>query len=356
MPFTENFTILNSYTYLNTAYTGLLSTEIVKWRRQHDEEFSLQGSIFRANNVAILEKLRTNLSEIFSVKKENTFLSSNFSNGFNAILNGMEKGHRFLLLQEDYPSLSYPVKSSGFEYLEIPIDAHLEENILTAVRQFKPTVFAFSIVQYISGLKMQSDFIKKLKSDFPDLVLIADGTQFLGTTAFNFEQSGLDILIGSGYKWLLGGFGNGYIFLSATARNMIYQYKKQLPLPKVPFLSGRDYLSLTLEPGHLDTLNFGTLYQSLNYLNSLGFDFAAQSIEKLTAKARIALHDKGLLTDWMMERKEQSSILSLPVNQRIFDRLNEEKILVSPRGTGARISFHFYNTEEDLNHLLEVLD
>jgi len=356
MSFTENFPILQNYTYLNTAYSGLLSREIANWRRAHDENFINHGSIFRANSLEIMEELRTNLSTSFSVKKENTFLTSNFSNGFNSILNGIEKDHRFLLLQEDYPSLSYPVTSRGFKYLEIPIDVNLEENISSAIEQFKPTVFAFSMVQYISGLKMQSDFIKKLKSNFPGLILLADGTQFLATGSFNFEQSGLDVLLGSGYKWLLGGYGNGYVFLSDAAREMIYENKKNLTLPNVPFWSGRDYLSLTLEPGHLDSLSLGTLNQGLNYLKNVGLDIIEKNIQKLTAKARIALYDKGLLADWMVERKEQSSIMSLPLDQKVVSRLNEQKILISPRGTGTRISFHFYNTEDDLNHLLEVLD
>ncbi|WP_231489752.1 aminotransferase class V-fold PLP-dependent enzyme [Pedobacter sp. Leaf170] len=356
MSFIEHFPILQNYTYLNTAYSGLLSTEIANWRRKHDENFINEGSIFRANSLEIMDELKTNLSSVFTVKRENTFLTSNCSNGLNSVLNGMDISHRFLLLQEDYPSLNYPVTSRGFDYLEIPINANLEEQILRAIEQFKPTVFAFSMVQYISGLKMQSDFIKKLKSDYPDLILIADGTQFLGTAPFNFQQSGLDVLVGSGYKWLLGGYGNGYIFLSDAARKLIYQHKKKLSLPDVPFLSGRDYLSLTLEPGHLDSLNLGTLNQGLNYLNNIGFDVIEQRIMELTAKARIALHKKGLLPDWIMERKEQSSIMSLPLHQAIVERLNNEKILVSPRGAGTRISFHFYNTENDLNHLLEVID
>lgn len=352
----HNFPILKNYTYLNTAYSGLLATETANWRRQHDEDFIEGGSIFRAENTQIMEELRNNLSSSFSVKIENTFLSPNFSTGFNAVLNGLKKNHRFLLLQEDYPSVSYPVTSSGFEFLEIPINTRLEQNILNAIEKFKPTVFAFSIVQYISGIKLQSDFIKRLKSNFPDLILIADGTQFLGTTVFNFEQSGLDVLIGSGYKWLLGGYGNGYIFLSDAAKNELYEHRKSLTLPNAPFLSGRDHLSLILEPGHLDSLNFGTLNQGLNYLNEIGLSTIEKTIQDLATKARIALHAKGLLADWMVERKEQSSIFSLPLDNVTVSRLNEEKILCSPRGAGTRISFHFYNTEADLNHLLAVLD
>lgn len=356
MNFNTAFPILKNYTYLNTANSGLLSVDIAKWRSAHDDEFIQEGSIFRMKSLEVMEQLRLNLSESFGSKKENTFLSPNFSTGFNAILDGIGKNHRFLLLQEDYPSVNYPVRCRGFEFLEIPIDENLEQNILNAIEKFKPTVFAFSMVQYIGGLKMQSDFIKNLKANFPDLILIADGTQFLGTSVFNFEASGLDALIGSGYKWLLGGYGNGYIFLSDDLRNTVYEQRKQFVLPTAPFLNGRGYLSLSLEPGHLDSLNFGTLNQGINYLKKTGFDFIEQTTQKLADKARLALNAKGLLKDWMLERKEKSPIISLPLEKEIVSKLNEEKILCSPRGTGTRISFHFYNTEEDLNRFLEVLD
>ncbi|WP_316734684.1 aminotransferase class V-fold PLP-dependent enzyme [Pedobacter aquatilis] len=356
MTYTELFPILKNYTYLNTANSGLLSTEIAAWRRKHDEEFIQEGSNFRANSLAIMETLRTNLSETFHVKREHTFLSPNFSSGFNSILNGLDKKHRILLLKEDYPSLTYPIMSYGFESCEVQINAKLEENILQSIEQFKPTIFAFSMVQYISGLRMQSDFIRLLKTNYPNLILIGDATQFLGTSTFNFEQSGLDVLIGSGYKWLLGGYGNGYIFLSTAAKESIYRNRKDSNAPISPLLTGRDYLSLTLEPGHLDSLNFGTLNQGIKYLNTVGFDNIENNIGELTKKARTKLHKKGLLLDWMLERKEQSSIISLPLQEEQINRLKDANILVSPRGTGTRISFHFYNTEEDLNRLLEVLD
>ncbi|MFC4210925.1 aminotransferase class V-fold PLP-dependent enzyme [Pedobacter lithocola] len=356
MTFSDNFPILKNCTYLNTANSGLLSVEIANWRKQHDAEFIEGGSTFRANNLKVMEDLRLNLAERFSSKKDNTYLSQNFSSGFNSILDGLTNNHRFLLLEEDYPSVSYPVTSRGFEFLEVAIDANLEENILNAIEKFKPTIFAFSMVQYISGLKMQSDFIRNLKTNYPDLILIADGTQFLGTAEFNFEKSGLDVLIGSGYKWLLGGYGNGYIFLSDKTKDLLYENRRHSTLPTVPFLSGRDYLSLSLEPGHLDSLSFGTLNQGLKYLNEIGLNTIEKTIASLASQARKALYDKGLLTDWMMERKEQSSIMSLPLNKQTVEKLIAEKILCSPRGTGTRISFNFYNTEAELMHLLSVLD
>lgn len=351
-----SFPILKEYTYLNTANSGILSTNLAKWRTQHDEAFIAGGSVFKMENLVVIDDLRNNITKLFGSKSENTYLAQNFSIGFNTLLSGLDKSHRFLLLEEEYPSVSYPVMSMGFDYHIVPIDEKVEENIINAIEKFKPTMLAFSMVQYISGFRMDEDFIRKLKTSYPDLLLVGDGTQFLGTTVFNFAKSGLDALIGSGYKWLLAGYGNGYVFLSDRMKDVIYARNKLANLPTAPFLKGKDHLSMCFEPGHLDTLNFGTLKESLNYLGSFGFDWIEKTIQTLSNQARLELNSRGLVPDWMLDRKYQSTIMSMPLDQKTVDKLVAAKILCSPRGAGTRISFHFYNTEEDLNQLLQVLD
>jgi selenocysteine lyase/cysteine desulfurase len=351
-----SFPILKEYTYLNTANSGILSTNLAEWRTKHDQAFITGGSIFRMENLPMINDLRNNISKLFGSKTENTYLVQNFSVGFNTLLAGLAKNHRFLLLEEEYPSVSYPVISMGFNYHSITINEKLEENIINAIDKFKPTIFAFSMVQYISGLRMDDDFLQKLKNTYPDLLLIGDGTQFLGTVNFNFEKSGLDALMGSGYKWLLGGYGNGYAFLSDQMKDAIYSKNKLAELPTAPFLKGKDHLSMCFEPGHLDTLNFGTLNESLNYLGAVGFDSIEKTSQALSNKARLELNSRGIIPDWTLARKYQSTIMSMPLDQKTVEKLAAAKILCSPRGTGTRISFHYYNTEEDLNQLLQVLD
>ena len=85
---------------------------------------------------------------------------------------------------------------------------NIENLILRGVIKHKPNVLVVSIVQYIDGLKLNLDFIKKLKQQFSDLIIIGDATQYLGSEKFSFTDSGFDIVISSGYKWLFSGYGN----------------------------------------------------------------------------------------------------------------------------------------------------
>lgn len=350
------FPILDHYTYLNTANSGILSVELAKWRTKHDEEFIAGGSIFKMNQAYIYDELRGNIASLVKAKKENVYLTQNFSVGFNNIINGLNNDHRFLILNEDYPSVLFPITSAGFEYFQVDINAATEANIIAAIEKHKPTVFAFSVVQYISGYRLNPDFIIKLKSTYPDLLLIGDGTQFCGTTDFDFQNSGLDALITSGYKWLLAGYGNGFAVFSDQLKEQLFEGRKNAAVPAIPFLHGRDYLSLTFEPGHLDSLNFGSLNESIKMLLNLGMDNIEKNNRKLCDKARFELHKRGLIPDFLVSQQHPSNIMSLPLEQTTVKKLEEAKILCSPRGAGTRISFHFYNTNEDLDKLLEVVD
>ena len=354
MNFQSLFPILEKYTYLNTAYSGLLSVEIAEWRANHDQEFVAEGSEFRKKSALLINQLRTNLSDFFGAKEDNTFLVPNFSFGFNTLLNGLDKSNRFLLLKEDYPSILNPVARMGFEYRDVEIDENMESTILEAIKSFVPTVFAFSMVQYISGFKIDDAFLQKLKSENPDMLLIADGTQFTGTTNFDFSSSNLDALIGSGYKWLLGGYGNGYVFLSDQMKEALYTKSNELTSLQ-PNRNNENYLQSFFEPGHLDSLSFGTLDQSINYLRTLGLDFIEKTTQELCSTARQSFHEKGLIPDWMYSRKQQSTIINLPLGDETIDKVNAAGILSARRGKGLRISFHFYNNQEDLNHFLKFL-
>ena len=61
MNFNSQFPVLEKYTYLNTAYSGLLSVEIAEWRANHDKEFVDYGSEFREKSASIINKLRANI-------------------------------------------------------------------------------------------------------------------------------------------------------------------------------------------------------------------------------------------------------------------------------------------------------
>lgn len=356
MNFNEQFPILDNYTYLNTASSGIISQSMLDWRRNHDVDFFNKGSIFRNEKDKMILETKEAVARFFNAKRENTFLIPNFSFGFNTLLDKLPKSHRFLLLQDDYPSVNYPIQNRGFTHDYAMADEYLEENILEQINIFEPTVFAFSIVQYINGIKIDLEFVKKLKNSFPSLLIVADGTQFCGTEIFDFEDSGIDVLISSAYKWMLAGYGNGFICVKDEVINNLFGETGKLPLPKESFLKNKKLPSFYFEPGHQDTLAFGSLLQSVLFFEKAGFPLLEERIKKISAKAKSAFIERGLLDQKVAMRIDHSSIFNLNIDGNISKKFHSERIIFSERGTGVRVSFHFYNTENDLKHLLKIID
>ncbi|QNK64581.1 aminotransferase class V-fold PLP-dependent enzyme [Pedobacter sp. PAMC26386] len=356
MTFEDQFPVLRNYNYLNTAKSGILSERLSDWRKTHDQEFMNLGSGFRLNHAKLIQEVKHNLARFFNAKEDYIYLSNNFSSGLNVLLDGLSADHRFLLLQGDYPSINYPVESRGFICDYALINGDLEDNILRKVKEFKPSVLAISLVQYNNGIKINLDFIKQLKSHYPDLLIIADGTQFCATQRFDFETSGLDVLIFSGYKWVLAGYGNAVLFFKDEISDRIYPQRSGYSMPKEAFLKGKKRHSFYFEPGHLDTLNFGTLNQSILFLEELGIDFIENQIRTISIKAKEAFSLRGLLAKEVAKREEHSSIFNLLLEEKTIKRIEEANIIFSAHGDGIRVSFHFYNTESNLNHLLEMID
>jgi selenocysteine lyase/cysteine desulfurase len=356
MNFSDQFPVLDTYTYLNTANSGILSRNLSAWRNAHDQVFLQTGSLFRLKRDEFLQAGRNTIAVFFNAHAARTYLVPNFSQGFNIFLEGLSGRKRFLLLQEDYPSVNYPVESRGHECAYVQIDDQLELNILETVERFKPEILALSLVQYTNGIKIDLEFLSQLKAAYPELLIVADGTQFCGTAPFDFERSGIDVLIASGYKWLLGGYGNGFVLLTAYAAEALYKNEKRASLPTEGFLTGRNTLSLYFEPGHLDTLNFGTLFNSVTYLLEQGMEHIENKISLLSLTARQAFIDRDLLSTAVKSRKSHSSIYNLMLPSTMTKALQDSGIVVTSRGAGVRVSFHFYNSEDDLKKLLQVID
>lgn len=356
MNFKEEFPALKNYTYLNTASSGILSSSIVNWRREHDATFEEQGSGFRLNQASFISEVRSNVARFFHAQNQQVFLVPNCSVALNIFLDGLDRKHRFILLASDYPSINYPVLSRGFACEYIGIDADTEAQIIDAVKRFGATVLALSLVQYTNGVKINPAFFDQLKALYPDLLIVVDGTQFCGTERFDFERSGIDVFFASGYKWLLSGYGNGFLMLKTAVEAQLYRDRKQFQLPAESFLKDKSRLALCFEPGHLDTLNFGTLNQSILLMQKIGMELIENKIKVLAEKARLAFDSRALLDPEISGRATHSPIFNLLLTDSKYQQLLHSNISCLSRGKGVRVAFHFYNTEADLNHLLRIID
>ena len=360
MTFSNNwsntFPVLRNNTYLNTAGTGLLSEDLLEWRQEHDLDFLIGGSQAKANAHILLKETRETIAKFFNFSSDNVALIPSFSQGLNLLLEGLGSNEKVLLLQDDYPSLNWPFEGRDFKIDHLIIGPDLEQRIYEEIKSNHHTVFACSTVQWLNGLKIDFEFIKRLKHDFPEIIIIIDGTQYCGTEYFDFGGSGVDIMGASGYKWLLSGYGNAFLMVKPEVQH-------RFNLRSSGFGSGRNAkyqkdgrtFCKRLEPGHLDSLCFGSLQFSMKFLMRLGLETIGKHNEGLRNLFRTTAMEYQILEPYLAERKHHGTIFNIPGDEKLFQKLAARSIVCAQRGGGVRVSFHFYNTISNVNDVLTVV-
>ena len=352
----KQYPALTHTIYANTAAAGILSQSLVEWRHEHDLDYLIGGSTAKMEQTEIIATTKKTVGNFFGCPRESVALIPNFSLGLNMLLEGLEKNSKVLLLENDYPSVNWPFESRGFQLTYAKINKDLEENILQKIESEQIDILALSLVQWLSGIKIEMDFLKRLKAQYPNLLIIADGTQFCGAFDFDFASSGIDIVGASGYKWLLSGFGNGFMLFQQEVQEKLKLYATGYN-SSGNTIERKDNFRFAkhFEPGHLDTLNFGSLNNSLEQLHQIGMHTIATQNKLLMQKARKEFGNLNLLNEDVLLRNDHSTIFNIKGNERTFSLLTDNDVVCVQRGEGIRLSFHFYNTLDEIDQISEIL-
>lgn len=356
MEFKSHFDIPEDLYYLNTPGNSLLPKLTAEWRKNREGTFFDPASHMRDKQSEVREETRKTTAQFIGAKPENTFCTPGFSYGFTALLDRLPKDFKFLILDGDYPSLNYPINNRGLPCHRIPMSATIEEDTVIAIERYQPQVLLLSIVQYITGLKIDLQKIKAIKQAYPNLLIIADGTQYIGTEPFAFEASGLDAIAGSGYKWLLSGFGNGFLALSDRLSQLLLREAKDRPMPTETMWAGKSFLQTLFEPGHQDSLSLGSMNSSVSLLQQWGLANIKQHIDELVDFAYAEFAKRNLLLPMIAEREIKSPLINIQVDPSRYDELIAAGIFCFPRGSGIRIGIHLYTEKEDIKQLLHTID
>lgn len=352
----DSFPVLRNSIYINTATSGPLSEPLLEWRQEHDLDFLIGGSEAKSKTHILLKETRETVARFFNFSAEDVALAPSFSYGLNLLLEGLPKTEKVLLLNKDYPSLNWPFESRGFDISYLNIGPDLESRIYDELKSNEYSVFACSAVQWLNGFKIDFSFIKKFKKEFPDLLILMDGTQFCGSAQFDFSASGVDVMGASGYKWLVSGYGNAFLMVKPEVQH-------RFELKSSGFGSGRNakyqkdgrVFCKQLEPGHLDSLAFGSLQFSMKSLMDTGLEFIEKHNKEMSHLFKSFAVEHALLDDYLVDREGHSTIFNIKGDDLLFEKLEAEHIICAKRGDGIRLSFHFYNTVSNVNDVLTVL-
>jgi len=329
--------------YLDSAKASPLYFELLKWRNNYEKKFLIDKSEIRNDHERVVENVRFEVSSFFNVKNGDVFFNTSFSQSFQSLINELKPNPIFIVIENDYPAISDAIKKNNHKIIYVKNDENIEKNLESAVKIYNPDFLAISIVQWIDGIKLDLDFLKTLKSTNKKFTIIGDGTQFCGTSKFNFDKSPFDVVISSGYKWMLSGYGIAFILIKKS-----FYKNKFIDLNKAQ-------MKECFEMGHYDMLAIGSLSFSLKKLEK-----SIDSIEKkLNEYSKILMSELaklGLINKKIKNRIKHSTIFNIDdPNGKLYKFLSKNNFVCSQRGNGVRLSLNFFNTKSEIRTLIQTL-
>lgn len=358
-------------TYLNSAYLGPMPVSardaVVKMAdRMLDPAFFLHPQ-WRA----IPDDLRGQLARLIGGDSERVSINSAVSELVSFVADGLDLEERdeVLLLEGDYPSMVLPwmvrAERNGFKVRFVPLKDFLQPASLRSHITSRTRLVSNSHVMFNTGIRLPSERIAAMCKSL-DLLYLTDVSQSLGGMTLPEQLvDDADIITGVCYKWLLSPYGSAFGYFSRRALEKLRRcHASWLQNPKSQNSENLLQYSTVSLPG-ARKFDRG---QPASFLVTAGWRAALDVILEKNL-SRIEAQNAKLVSDFLsaLPRKFEvvapkdlrSNIICIQspdLNAKeLRDRLEKANIDVSVREGALRISFHFFNTEKDVEQLLRFL-
>jgi selenocysteine lyase/cysteine desulfurase len=196
--------------------------------------------------------------------------------------------------------------------------------------------------------------------------LVVDAIQSLGAHPFDVRQVRPDFLVASSYKWLLGPYGVGFVYVGE-------RYREGTPIEHnwINRRGSEDFSRLVdyqgaFQPGARrydvgERSNFVLLpmaNEALRQILAWGVGNVSNKIGELTDRIEDEASRRGI--DATPSRKRARHMIGLRLGpgapEDLAARLARENVFVSVRGESVRVSPHLYNDAQDVERLFDALE
>lgn len=358
-------------TYLNSAAVSPMPSVAVDAVLSQLRDVSENGTVNYAEWIATKERCRGLIASMVGVRDEQIAFLRNTSDGFSAIAAGMnwEKGDNIVSFAGEFPSNFYPWRSVRDQFgVELRMcaerDGRVDEDELISMIDSKTKLVAVSAVQFASGFRADLQRIGEAARK-ADALFAVDFIQGLGAMGFDFPAQLVDVGAGASHKWLFSPEGCGILYVSDRARERITPRLVGWISVETPWdFDDREQdfkpAALSWESGTGPSSLFYGLEQSLLLLRDAGLANIESYLTDLTDFLCDGLAGRDYELISSRRPGEKSQIVCIRhrggiTSTEIFKSLENEGIVVSPRGDRLRIAPHFFNNREDIERLLSHL-
>ena len=345
--------------------TAAMNEHIDRAARDDQEEVFPAGRFREARNA---------LARLLQAQPEEIAFVGPTSLALNYVAAGLpwRKGDNIVIYQDDYPSNVYPWMALAERGVQVRL---LNVRSLGQIRRVdvegqvdeQTKLVALASCHFVAGYRVDLQEIGRMLQK-RNILFCVDGIQTIG--AFPTTVENVDFMAADAHKWLLGPCAAGVMHVRSTRQDALRptvfgwhnvrcpNYVAQEKMVHPP--DGRRY-----EAGSANLIGLAGLHAATELLLEIGVDNIARELLRKRAWLIPALQAKGY-TVIGADSPTQNASAIISFHRATTDlavlhaKLAAAGIVTSLRSDRAgnryvRLSPHFYNTDAELNRVLEYL-
>ncbi|MGZ3640371.1 MAG: aminotransferase class V-fold PLP-dependent enzyme [Ktedonobacterales bacterium] len=365
------FEIPDGIAYLNCAYMSPLpraareAGEAAVARKAHPWEITLRDFFDES------ETARGLFAELVGGEPEGVAIipSISYGVGIAAANIALQQGQTIVLLEDQFPSNVYPwrdlAERTGATIVTVPrpLDFDWTRALLERIDE-RTGVVAVPNCHWTDGSLVDLVRVGE-RARAVGAALVVDTAQSLGAYPLNVGEVRPDFLVATAYKWLLGPYSLGFLYVAPHRRE-----GRPLEFNWITREGSEDFAGLAdyregYQPGARrfdmgERANFELMpiaIASLRQILAWRVERIAATLREMTAHIESEARKLGL--DVAPSERRAGHMIgmrsSTALPPDLAARLAAAGVYVSLRGTAIRVSPHLYNTSEDVDRLFEVL-
>jgi selenocysteine lyase/cysteine desulfurase len=363
----EQFPITDSKVFLNHAAQSPLPKPVADAIHRYTDDFAKFGT----SSIECDRWGKPDFAKLIGARPEEIALIENTSVGLNIAASVLHypPGSKMVTTDLEYPSVVYPWlrKNLGAKVHYVKcVDGKVSLDDMEKAVDDKTVAVAISHVEYANGFRHNLRVLSEVAHEH-GAYLIVDAIQSVGTMPINVKTDDVDFLMAACYKWLLSPSGAAYLYVKEELIEEFEPTYVGWASVKPEVFKTTDFwdiwnlkLSKTasrFEVGSPSTISLVGAAEAMKMLLNCGTENIKRTIIKLTDRLIESVKDMGLELQTPEQRQCRSGIVNFKIGkpQKVTDRLNKKGIVVSARANGIRVSPHFYNTEEEIDKLIEEI-
>ncbi|MBK1665906.1 aminotransferase [Rhodospirillum rubrum] len=367
------FEIPQDVAYLNAAFMGPLMTEVVAAGHAGVAAKARPWEVGIDAFFDPVEKARGLYAGLTGADVEGIAVVPSVSYGIAVAAANLPlaAGKRVLVLEEQFPSNLYSWRRLAAENNAVvqvvarPANGDWTEALLGAIEP-GVAIVACPQAHWSDGCRIDLVAIGAACRAV-GAALVIDGTQSFGAMPFDTAAVDPDFAVAATYKWLLGPYSLGFLYVAPRHRN-----GQPLEEGWICREGSRDFSRLV---DYTESMDAGARRFDVGERSNFALmPMAIAAMERLTAWTPAAVSAyAGRLTDRMVAETAAWGCTAAPASARsphllglglpegvdakaLATRLAAAQVSVSVRGSRLRISPHVYNTDADVDRLLGVLE